>query len=87
MWIFLSSDIIVFGAVIASDLYLRINSPVAWPLPGSIHDITLGLILTIILLTSGLTAVLALEAAKAGKNKHADPATSTRPSASAPASW
>jgi cytochrome c oxidase subunit I+III len=70
MWIFLSSDIIVFGAIIASDLYLRINDPAAWPLPGSIHDITLGLILTIILLTSGLTAVLALEAAKAGKNKN-----------------
>jgi hypothetical protein len=68
MWIFLSSDIIVFGAIIASDLYLRINDPAAWPLPGAIHDINLGLILTIILLTSGLTAVLALEAAKAGKN-------------------
>jgi cytochrome c oxidase subunit I+III len=70
MWIFLSSDIIVFGAIIASDLYLRINDPAAWPLPGAIHDINLGLILTIILLTSGLTAVLALEAAKAGKNKN-----------------
>jgi cytochrome c oxidase subunit I+III len=68
MWIFLSSDIIVFGAIIASDLYLRINSPVPWPIPGSIHDVTLGLILTIILLTSGLTAVLALESAKQGKN-------------------
>ena len=34
MWIFISSDIIVFGAVIATDLYLRVNSPVAWPLPG-----------------------------------------------------
>ncbi len=68
MWIFLASDIIVFGAIIASDLYLRINDPLAWPIPGSIHDVTLGLILTIILLTSGLTAVLALEAAKEGKN-------------------
>jgi len=68
MWIFLSSDIIVFGAIIATDLYLRVNSPVAWPLPGSIHDITLGLILTIILLTSGLTAVLGLQAAKEGNN-------------------
>ena len=68
MWIFLSSDIIVFGAILASDLYLRVNSPVAWPLPGSIHDVSLGLILTMILLTSGLTAVLALEAAKEGKN-------------------
>jgi cytochrome c oxidase subunit I+III len=68
MWIFLSSDIIVFGAVIATDLYLRVNSPVAWPLPGSIHDVTIGLILTIILLTSGLTAVLGLQAAKQGNN-------------------
>jgi cytochrome c oxidase subunit I+III len=70
MWIFLSSDIIVFGAIIASDLYLRLNSPVAWPLPGSIHDVSLGLILTMILLTSGLTAVLALESVKAGNNRN-----------------
>jgi cytochrome c oxidase subunit I+III len=68
MWIFLSSDIIVFGAIIASDLYLRVNSPVPWPIPGTIHDVNLGLVLTIILLTSGLTAVLALESAKEGKN-------------------
>jgi cytochrome c oxidase subunit I+III len=69
MWIFLSSDIIVFGAIIASDLYLRVNSPVAWPIAGSIHDVIIGLILTVVLLTSGLTAVLALMAAKAGENK------------------
>jgi cytochrome c oxidase subunit I+III len=43
---------------------------VPWPIPGSIHDVTIGLILTIILLTSGLTAVLALESAKAGKNQN-----------------
>lgn len=66
MWIFLSSDIIVFGAIISSDLYLRVNSPIAWPLPGSIHDVTLGLILTIVLLTSGLTAVLAVRVGEEG---------------------
>ncbi|MDA4122921.1 MAG: cbb3-type cytochrome c oxidase subunit I [Thaumarchaeota archaeon] len=66
MYIFLASDIIVFGAVLASYLYLRFNSPVPWPIPGSIHDVTLGLILTIILITSGLTAVLALFSARAG---------------------
>jgi cytochrome c oxidase subunit I+III len=69
MWIFLSSDIIVFGAILATDIYLRINSPVAWPLPGSIHDISLGLILTIVLLTSGLTAFLGLESARRGNNR------------------
>jgi cytochrome c oxidase subunit I+III len=69
MWIFLSSDIVVFGAVIASDLYLRLNSPVPWPVAGSIHDVAIGLVLTIVLLTSGLTAVLALMSAKAGENK------------------
>ena len=68
MWIFLASDVVVFGAIIASDLFLRVNSPIAWPLPGSIHDIALGLILTIILLTSGLTAVLALGSARDGNN-------------------
>jgi cytochrome c oxidase subunit I+III len=68
MWIFISSDIIVFGAVLASDIYLRVNSPVPWPLPGTIHDINTGLLATIVLLTSGLTAVLALEAGKEGHN-------------------
>jgi len=69
MWIFLSSDIVVFGAVIASDLYLRLNSPVPWPVAGSIHDVIIGLVLTVILLTSGLTAVLALMSAKEGDNQ------------------
>ena len=68
MWIFLASDIIVFGAIIASDLYLRVNSPVAVADSRAASTTSpLGLFLTIVLLTSGLTAVLALERGQAGQ--------------------
>jgi len=68
MWIFLSTDVILFGAVIGAYLFIRSNA-VTWPLPGSIHEIPLGLTNTIVLLTSGLTAFLALESIKEGNQR------------------
>ncbi|HYW81680.1 MAG TPA: cbb3-type cytochrome c oxidase subunit I, partial [Spirochaetia bacterium] len=68
MWIFLSTDVIVFGAILGAYLYIRSFTP-NWPIPGSIHEIPLGLANTIILLTSGLTAFLALESIKEGKQR------------------
>ncbi len=68
MWIFLSTEVIVFGAIIGSFLFIRINSTV-WPAPGSVHDIAVGLLNTIVLLTSSLTVVLAVGAARLGKQR------------------
>jgi len=69
MWIFLSTDVIVFGAILGAYLYIRSFTP-DWPIPGSIHEIPLGLANTIVLLTSGLTAFLALESVKEGKQRN-----------------
>ena len=69
MWIFLSTDVIVFGAILGAYLYIRSFTP-NWPIPGSIHEIPLGLANTIVLLTSGLTAFLALESIKEGKQRN-----------------
>ncbi len=69
MWIFLSTDVIVFGAILGAYLYIRSFTP-NWPAVGSIHEIPLGLTNTIILLTSGLTAFLALESIKEGKQRN-----------------
>jgi cytochrome c oxidase subunit I+III len=68
MWIFLSTEVIVFGSIIGSYLFIRINST-SWPAPGSIHDITTGLLNTVVLLTSSLTVVLAVGAAREGKQR------------------
>jgi cytochrome c oxidase subunit I+III len=69
MWIFLSTDVIVFGAILGAYLYIRSFTP-NWPIPGSVHEIPLGLANTIVLLTSGLTAFLALESIKEGKQRN-----------------
>jgi len=69
MWIFLSTDVIVFGAILGAYLYIRSFSP-NWPIPGSVHEIPLGLANTVVLLTSGLTAYLALGSIQEGKQRN-----------------
>jgi len=63
MWIFLASDVVLFGAFIGAYVFLRFASGwVGWePIP---ENVTPGLINTYILLTSSFTVILALEAAE-----------------------
>jgi cytochrome c oxidase subunit I+III len=65
VWTFLASEVLVFGSILSSYLYVRAFSE-TWPAPGSIHSITIGTINTIVLLSSSLTALLALRAARNG---------------------
>ncbi|MEM2580823.1 MAG: cbb3-type cytochrome c oxidase subunit I [Candidatus Caldarchaeum sp.] len=67
VWTFLYSEVMLFGGLIGSYVFVRLNSSY-WPGPGTTHDIATGAINTFILLTSSMTAVLALAAAKAGRN-------------------
>src|SRR3990172_12360676 len=64
VWTFLASEIIFFGVLLSAYLFVRINS-FAWP-PLGYFDIGKGFLNTNILLTSSLTAVLALASAKVG---------------------
>ena len=68
MWTFLSSEIILFGSILGAYIFIRGAVP-GWPSPSTIHDIPLGTLNTVILATSGLTMVLALNAIKKGNQR------------------
>jgi cytochrome c oxidase subunit I+III len=63
VWIFLASDVVLFGAFVGAYVFLRFASGwVGWePIP---ENVTPGLVNTYILLTSSFAVVLALEAAE-----------------------
>lgn len=65
MWLFLSTEIMFFAALIGSYIVLRFGSP-AWPLPTDVHLVEwIGAVNTFVLICSSVTIVLSLEAAKA----------------------
>ncbi len=66
MWVFLSSEVILFGSFLGAYIFMRAASP-AWPT--GIHDIPLGTFNTLVLVTSGLTMVLALQAIRNGDQR------------------
>lgn len=69
MWTFLASEIIFFGTFIGAYLYIRAASP-SWPAVGSFHSLTIGVVNTLILVTSGFTMALALESIREGKQRN-----------------
>jgi cytochrome c oxidase subunit III len=66
MWLFIVSDSITFGAVLFCYAYLRLASP-DWPTPFRLASIENATIMTFVLLSSSVTMVAAVEAAKAGR--------------------
>lgn len=68
VWIFIASDIVLFGAFIGSYVFLRVGYGwTAWELVP--HNPVPGLINTYLLLTSSFCIVLALVAAEKGSNR------------------
>jgi len=67
-WIFLMSEILIFGSLIVAYIYVRIDST-SWIVSSQVHDVMLGMSNTIILLTSGLAMTLALYSIKVGNAK------------------
>jgi cytochrome c oxidase subunit 3 len=65
MWLFLLSDTLTFGALLFAYSYGRISNP-AWPTPFGKESITNATIMTACLLSSSLTMVLAVLAARRG---------------------
>ena len=65
VWIFLMSEILIFGSLIVAYVFVRISSG-SWPVATQVHDVTIGTANTIILLTSSLFMVLALYSIRAG---------------------
>jgi len=66
MWLFLVTEIILFGGLFISYSYMRSLYPMEFHHAGSELNATLGVINTLILLTSSLTMVLSLVAIKRG---------------------
>jgi cytochrome c oxidase subunit 3 len=63
MWLFLASDSLTFGALLVAFSYNRISNP-AWPTPFHRESIANASIMTACLLSSSLTMVLGVIAAK-----------------------
>jgi len=64
-WIFLMSEILVFGSLIVAYVFVRISSG-PWPVATEVHNVTIGMANTIILLTSSLFMVVALHSIRTG---------------------
>ncbi len=62
MWLFIMSDVMTFAACVVVYAFLR-NAAPEWPRP--FHTVTNVAVMTLIMLTSSLTMLVALEAAKA----------------------
>jgi heme/copper-type cytochrome/quinol oxidase subunit 3 len=62
MWLFIMSDVMTFAACVVAYAFLR-NAAPDWPRP--FHSVTNVVVMTVIMLTSSLTMLIALEAAKA----------------------
>src|SRR2546425_4708785 len=65
IWTFLGAEVIFFGVLIGAYFFVRTNSPI-WPEVGSLFDIRNGFAMTLVLLTSSLTAIMALVSARVG---------------------
>ncbi len=67
MWLFLSTEIMFFAALLGSYIVLRFGAAV-WPKPHHVHlSEPIGAFNTFVLICSSVTVVLALEAARANK--------------------
>ena len=71
VWLFLASEVMLFGALFSTYILLRIGA-VQWPLGASILNVPIGAVNTVILITSSVTMVMswvALKEKKFGKFK------------------
>ncbi len=68
MWVFLSSEVVLFGSFLGAYVFIR-AAAASWPVAGSIHEIPLGTFNTLVLVTSGLTMFLAIQAIRNGDQR------------------
>jgi cytochrome c oxidase subunit I+III len=68
VWSLIFSDIILFAAILTSDVYVRLSTA-SWPAPGTLHPIGLGLVSTLILLSSSPAAFMALNSIRKGDKR------------------
>jgi len=69
MWIFLVTEMVLFGGLFIAYSYMRHRYPAEFHLGGAELNVTLGVINTLVLLTSSLTVVLSIVAIQRGEKK------------------
>ena len=70
MWLFIISDAITFGAILFAYGYLR-NATTDWPKPFESASVLNAYIMTVVLVTSSLTMLMGIRAAKSGQQSKA----------------
>jgi cytochrome c oxidase subunit III len=65
MWLFLASEVMLFGALFSSYILLRVGAP-SWPNQSEVVSLPIGTINTIIMISSSMTMVLASNAIRLG---------------------
>jgi cytochrome c oxidase subunit I+III len=68
MWVFLSSEVVLFGSFLGAYIFIRAATPI-WPAAGSIHEIPLGTFNTLVLITSGFTMFMGVQAIRNGDQR------------------
>jgi cytochrome c oxidase subunit I+III len=68
VWVFLSSEVILFGTYISAYLFMR-EAVSGWPLGSVIHNIPLGTFNTLVLASSGFTMAMAIASIKKGDQR------------------
>ncbi len=68
MWLFIVSDAITFSALLIAYSYVRVGSE-SWPKPFEWPSILNATVMTFVLLSSSLTMVMAVRAAKMGRRQ------------------
>ena len=58
IWLFLASEVMLFGALFSSYILLRVNST-DWPLGAEILNVKLATLNTVVLISSSITVILA----------------------------
>jgi len=65
VWLFLASEVMLFGALFSSYVLLRLGAPEgAWPLGSSVLSVPIATFNTVVLITSSVTMVMAWAACK-----------------------
>jgi cytochrome c oxidase subunit III len=70
MWLFIISDAVTFGAILFAYGYLR-NATSDWPKPFEHASVLNAYLMTVILVTSSLTMLIGVRAAKSGQRSKA----------------
>lgn len=66
IWLFLASEVMLFGALFSSYVLLRVNA-ISWPTGSDVLNVPLGALNTVILISSSVTMVLSWAALKEQK--------------------